>query len=147
MCLLLKYGSWKLWLEWWNANHESLNRILKLTIKTPERRHWRRSDVFIVNFEHNSHLVLVFLLLTLGRYMPVGIIYICFDIIWNKTFRDHLLQILNKGLLFTLFYKPERFLPNLSIMQHDKVFKRYYKELYLKSFCLLKSDSSNLPYT
>ena len=22
----------------------------KLTIKTPERRHWRRSDVFIVNF-------------------------------------------------------------------------------------------------
>ena len=24
----------------------------KLTIKTPERRHWRRSDVVIVNFEH-----------------------------------------------------------------------------------------------
>ena len=24
----------------------------KLTIKTPERRHWRRSGVFIVNFEH-----------------------------------------------------------------------------------------------
>ena len=39
----------------------------KLTIKTPERRHWRRSGVFIVNFEHISHLVLVFLLLTLSR--------------------------------------------------------------------------------
>ena len=38
----------------------------KLTIKTPERRHWRRSGVFIVNFEHMSHLVLVFLLLTLN---------------------------------------------------------------------------------
>ena len=25
---------------------------LELTIKTPERRHWRRSDVFIVNYEH-----------------------------------------------------------------------------------------------
>ena len=25
----------------------------KLTIKTPERRHWRRSDVFILNFLHN----------------------------------------------------------------------------------------------
>ena len=25
-----------------------------LTIKTPERRHWRRSGVFIVNFEHIS---------------------------------------------------------------------------------------------
>ena len=28
----------------------------KLTIKTPERRQWRRSGVFIVNFEHISHL-------------------------------------------------------------------------------------------
>ena len=32
----------------------------KLTIKIPERRQWRRSDIFIVNFEHISHLVLVF---------------------------------------------------------------------------------------
>ena len=37
----------------------------KLTIKTPERRHWRRSGVFSVNFDHISHLVLV-LLLTLS---------------------------------------------------------------------------------
>ena len=35
----------------------------KLTIKTPERRHWRSSCVYIVNFEHISHLYLVFLLL------------------------------------------------------------------------------------
>ena len=39
----------------------------KLTINTPERRQWRRSGVFIVNFEHISHLVLVFLLLTLNK--------------------------------------------------------------------------------
>ena len=38
----------------------------KSTKKTPERRHWRFSGVFIVNFEHISHLVLVFLLLTLN---------------------------------------------------------------------------------
>ena len=31
-----------------------------LIIKTPERRHWRRSDVFIVNFEQISNLFLVF---------------------------------------------------------------------------------------
>ena len=89
--------------------------ILKLTIKTPERRHWPESDVFIVNFtyftvyssvsivefeqvnvcqehtlpnfiyprvewrhrynvfivnfEHISHLVLVFLLLILSMYL------------------------------------------------------------------------------
>ena len=39
----------------------------KLTIKTPKQHHCRRSGVFIDNFEHNSHLVLVFLLLTLSR--------------------------------------------------------------------------------
>ena len=37
-----------------------------LTIKTPERRQWHRSGVFIVNLEHFSLLVLVFLLLTLN---------------------------------------------------------------------------------
>ena len=42
----------------------------KLTIKTTERRHWRHSGVFIVNFEHISHLVLVFLFLTLSKQMP-----------------------------------------------------------------------------
>ena len=39
----------------------------KLTIKTPERRNWRRSSVFIVNFAHILHLALVFLLLTLNK--------------------------------------------------------------------------------
>ena len=33
---------------------------------------WRRSGIFIVNFEYISHLVLVFLLLTLRRQMPTG---------------------------------------------------------------------------
>ena len=39
----------------------------KLTVKIPERRHWRGYGIFIVNFEHISHLILVFLLLTLSR--------------------------------------------------------------------------------
>ena len=34
----------------------------KLTTKTPEKGHRGRSGVFIVNFEHISHLFLVFLL-------------------------------------------------------------------------------------
>ena len=38
---------------------EGVKLYSKLTIKTPEQRHWRRSGVFIVNFEHISHLVLV----------------------------------------------------------------------------------------
>ena len=52
-----------------NKNHRKSCEISsKLTTKTPERRHWRRSVVFIVNFEHNSHLFLVFLLLTLNKW-------------------------------------------------------------------------------
>ena len=41
--------------------------LKELTIKTSERRHWRCAGVFIVNFEHISHPVLVFLLLILSR--------------------------------------------------------------------------------
>ena len=44
-----------------NRNTRARNEISsKLTIKT--RRWWCRSGVLIVNFEHISHLVLVFLL-------------------------------------------------------------------------------------
>ena len=39
----------------------------KLTINTPERSQRRLSGVFIVNFEHISHVVLMFLLLILSR--------------------------------------------------------------------------------
>ena len=38
----------------------------KLIRKTPEQHQWRRSGVFIANFEHISQLVLKFLLLTLN---------------------------------------------------------------------------------
>ena len=43
-----------------------MEHCLFLDEKEP-RRHWRRSGIFIVNFEHISHLFLVFLLLTLSR--------------------------------------------------------------------------------
>ena len=42
----------------------------KLTIKTPERH--CRSGVFIANFEHMSHLFLMFLMLTLNKQKIVG---------------------------------------------------------------------------
>ena len=42
-------------------------------MKTPERYQWRCIDVFIVNFEHISHLVLVFLLLNVNKYLPTGL--------------------------------------------------------------------------
>ena len=50
-----------------NRNKRKMCEILsKLTMKTTEQRHWRHSGVFIVDFEHISHLVLVFVLLTLN---------------------------------------------------------------------------------
>ena len=44
----------------------------KLTIKTPKRRHRRRSGAFIVDFEHISHHFLLILLLTLNMYLFAG---------------------------------------------------------------------------
>ena len=38
------------------SNKKICEIFSELTIKTTERRHWRRSGVFIVNFEHVSHL-------------------------------------------------------------------------------------------
>ena len=54
----------------------------KLTIKTPERCQWRRSGVFIVNFKHISHLVLLFLVYSLidvdtqkrGNHLPLVLV-------------------------------------------------------------------------
>ena len=54
----------------------------KLTIKTPKRRHWHRSGVFIVNSEHISPLVTAFLLLTLNMYSLAGLIR-SFDILFG----------------------------------------------------------------
>ena len=50
----------------------------KLTTKTPERRQFRRSGVFLVNFEDISHLVLVSVLLTLNKQMPA---------VWDQIFK------------------------------------------------------------
>ena len=42
---------------------QGVKYVQKLTIKIAERRHWRRSGVFIVDFEHILHFVPVFLFL------------------------------------------------------------------------------------
>ena len=53
----------------------------KLTIKGVRKQYvrltrhpWRRSGLFIVNFEHNSFLVIVFLLLTFISKLPAGVV-------------------------------------------------------------------------
>ena len=58
----------------------------KLAIKTPERYHWRRSGIFIINFEHISHLVLVFLLLTANMQLPAGYVML-FGLLLSDLFK------------------------------------------------------------
>ena len=47
-----------------SARHEKCS---KLNIKTSEWLQWYRPDIFVVNFERNSQLVLVLSLLTVNR--------------------------------------------------------------------------------
>ena len=54
----------------WEFKTQPAFTCSKLTIDT--LRTCRLSGVFIVNFEHISHLVLVFLLLTLNMQLPAG---------------------------------------------------------------------------
>ena len=46
--------------------------MFKVNNKDTRRRQWHRPGIFIFNFEHISHLVLVFLLLTLNMQFPTG---------------------------------------------------------------------------
>ena len=72
-----------------------------LTIKTPEWRQWRGSGVFIVDFEHISQLVLVFLLWTLNILLPAR-----FPFLWRwPSYRCHYrLACLLSLTLSTWFY-------------------------------------------
>ena len=60
----------------------------KWTTKTLGQRQFSWSDIFIINFEHVSCLVLVFLLLTLNKYLSVGRRSLIFEdtIQWNNCY-------------------------------------------------------------
>ena len=64
-----------------------------LTIKTLKLRQWCRSGFLIVNFEHISHLVLVFLLLTLKMKLLVGVLIIFFtSLMWLLRFQSQIVK-------------------------------------------------------
>ena len=76
-----------------NENNKAIHKnCSKLTIKTPERYHqWRRYGAFKVNFEKTTYINLVFLFLTLNKYLPAGDIpshfYFCQEIDLLETCR------------------------------------------------------------
>ena len=108
----------------------------KLTIKRPERHHWLRSGVFIINFEHISLLVLVFLLLTGSRYMPAGYVYV-HVYIWEsgglnlrKRFLLKLMENIfgrNRLTEMVLFIRKGKV---LSICASEKILLLYYYYFY-----------------
>ena len=71
------YFLWKPWIKrevYWTLITQPVFTCSKLTTETLEQGvkyvhlcHWRRSGVFVVNFEHILHLVLAILLLTLSN--------------------------------------------------------------------------------
>ena len=65
-------------------NRKRRETCSKLTIRTTERRQWRRRrfSVFIVNFEHISHLSLVFLLSDMAEF------FFCLGFL-SQPFRNH----------------------------------------------------------
>ena len=71
-----------------NRNTRTRCEICSKITKTPERRQWHHSGFFIVNFEHNLQLRLVFLLLTLSSYMPAGYDRVFFVKIVEVTHRE-----------------------------------------------------------
>ena len=98
---------------------------LELTIETPERRYWRLSGIFIVNFEHISLLVLVFLMLyeqanarwAMNFSHPTGIYMFkvnsrntrttrCESCNWRRSFKC-LLLTLNIFYAYTIFWSWE----------------------------------------
>ena len=56
------------------SNRTSFEICSQLTGKTPEELYWDHSGVFIIDSEHISHLVLVFLWLTLNMLLSAGLV-------------------------------------------------------------------------
>ena len=59
--VLLTFPSENFLIKFNNQNFRTMSEIYSVfAIKTPARRQWHLSDVFIVNFEQISHVVLMF---------------------------------------------------------------------------------------
>ena len=95
---------------------------LKLTIKTPERRHWRRYGVFIVNFEHISHFFQMFLLLTLNKQMLAKLVLLHAE---RQLVQKWLSLLTCKGVLIVTFRCPSVAFTSITI-EYDPLKLRIY---------------------
>ena len=54
------------------GNNKRIRLICWMCSKLKIKAVWHRSDVFIVDFDHSQHINIVFILLTLNKYLSVG---------------------------------------------------------------------------
>ena len=97
----------------------------RLTPKTPERRQWRCSGVFIVNFKHFSYIIVVFSLLTLNEWVLAGIVILKWYLIFVILEKSELKHEANQNALKSNDLKSP--LLNCSgISEYDAHIKRKY---------------------
>ena len=75
----------------------------KLTMKTPEGRHWPSFEIFPVNFEHISHFLLMFLLLIFEHVRFLGT-NIWLKIFFFSTVKKKKKKKILKEVLTDIFY-------------------------------------------
>ena len=84
----------------------------KLTKKTTERRQLRCSGVSIANFKKILHIVLMFLLLTLNKKMPAGLVKNIFELILcspcGSALEQWLSKIQNFGYCTEVYSEPSQ---------------------------------------
>ena len=116
-----------------NRNKKSCEICSKLTIKSSERRRWCRYGVFIVNFEHISHLFLVFLLLTYTSKCFLGWPGIWVHLLWRASLlKSNVLVVFRRIKCFNLHH--------LGSCWHDIIFYR----LTHKCQCCPHTETSQL---
>ena len=89
------------------ANFEQIHQNIRHSASDNIRR-WRRSSVFIVNFEHILHLFLAFLLLT-GFYIMRNVSI--FNIRWAITMRTNMGMFFHYGSFLSCDFKLDKSVP------------------------------------
>ena len=82
---------------------------------------WRLPGVFVVYFEHISHLILLLLLLTLNKYLPAGFCLLILDSNILKSIRCKTNSLMFENILVTLIYTPilRVFSPDFNVTDHQ----------------------------
>ena len=139
-----------------SQQYKRCNICSKLIIQTPERRHWRRSRVFIAKFKHITQLLLAFLLIKLNRQMFTGklwenrIILEIFEwlcvLFWNQSISEAYLEHCQATLMSLCegAYTSNIYLHNNLYKVEPRIWKSAV--YYVTAICSTKTVSTRLTY-